>query len=148
MTRGRVDGLVGASRVDERRAARLGLSAAAVVVLVQLGVGAAWSLRNDDPTELDLTRRCLERDKGLTIEATTEDSVAASASGGTLRTVVEGGLVTVSVAGSHAEVERLRAAYATHDDPGRRLDVHGRYVFFWLREPRRGQRQVTYDCAY
>ncbi len=133
---------------DERRAAGLGLIAAVVVVLVQLGVGAAWSLGNDDPTVLDLARQCFERDKGLTVEATRDDPVAASASGGSFRTDVQGGLVTVSVARSQDEVERLLAAYAAHDDPGRRLDVHGRYVYLWLREPQRGQRQVTYDCAY
>ena len=63
-------------------------------------------------------------------------------SGGTLRTVVEGGLVTISVATSQAEVERLaRGLRRAGDDDGARLDVHGRYVVLWLREPTRGQRR-------
>ena len=66
---------------------------------------------------------------------------------GPLRTVVEGGLVTIAIATSEAEAERLRAAY-TAGDPGPRLDVHGRYVALWLRPPSPTQRQVTYDCAY
>jgi hypothetical protein len=134
--------------VTERRAARLGLLGALVVVAAQLTVGAAWSLTHDDPNELALTRRCLEREKGLVVETTTDDPVASSARGGTLRTTVEGGLVTLSVATSEAEAERLRAAYSADGDPGARLDVHGRYVALWLREPSPTQRQVTYDCAY
>ena len=133
--------------MTERRAARLGLVGALVVVLAQLLVASAWSLTHDDPTLLDLTRRCLAREKGLAVEATTDDPVAASAGEGTLRTVVEGGLVTIAIAASEAEAERLRAAYST-GDPGPRLDVHGRYVALWLRPPSPTQRQVTYDCAY
>jgi len=129
------------------RAARLGLAVAVVVVGAQAVVGAAWSLSHDDPTELELTARCLEREKGLTLEETTDDPVAASAHGGTLRTIVEGNLVTLSVATSQAEAERLRAAYAS-SNPGVRLDVRGRYVALWLRDPSRSQRQATYDCAY
>ena len=134
--------------MTERRAARLGLVGALALVAVQLTVGAAWSLTHDDPDELALTRRCLEREKGLFVEATTGDPIASSAGGGTLRTTVEGGLVTLSIATSEAEVERLRAAYTAAGDPGARLDVHGRYVALWLREPSPTQRQVTYDCAY
>ena len=107
-----------------------------------------WSLGHDDPTVLELTRRCLEREKGLTVEPTHGDVVAESARGGSLLTVVEGGLVTVSIATSLAEVERLRNRYVAAGDPGRRLDVRGRYVNLWLRDPTRSQRQVTYDCAY
>ena len=134
--------------MTERRAAGLGLVGALVLVAAQFSVGAAWSLTHDDPDELALTKRCLEREKGLVVESTTGDPVASSARGGTLRTTVEGGLVTLSVATSEAEVERLRAGYAAAGEPGPRLDVHGRYVALWLREPSPTQRQVTYDCAY
>ena len=133
--------------LTDARAARLGLAIAAVLLGAQAVVGAAWSLSHDDPTELALTMRCLEREKGFTIEKTTDDPVAQSARGGTLRAVVEGNLVTLSVATSQAEVERLRAAYAK-GGPGVRLDVRGRYVALWLRDPSRPQRQDTYDCAY
>ena len=134
--------------MTERRAARLGLVGALALVAAQLTVGAAWSLTHDDTDELALTRRCLEREKGLVVEATTDDPVASSAGGGTLRTTVEGGLVTLSIATSEAEVERLRAAAMATGDPGARRDVHGRYVALWLREPSPTQREVTYDCAY
>jgi hypothetical protein len=134
--------------VTERRAARLGLVAALAVVAAQLTVGAAWSLTHDDPTKFELMRGCLVREKGLRIEGTTDDPVASSARGGTLRTSVEGNLVTLSVATSRAEVERLRAAYSAAVDPGIRLDVRGRYLALWLRDPSPTQRQATYDCAY
>jgi hypothetical protein len=134
--------------VTERRAARLGVIVALVFVVAQLGVGAAWSLTHDDLTEVELTRRCFEREKGLVVERTSDDAVAESARGGTMRTIVEGNLVTVSVATSQAEVERLIAAYVAAGDPGARLDVRGRYVNLWLRDPSPTQRQVTYDCAY
>ncbi len=133
--------------MTERRAAQLGLIGALAVVVGQLCVGAAWSLTHDDPTTIELTRRCLERERGFAVEPTSGDAVAESASGGTLRTIVEGNLVTLSVAASLAEVERLRAAYG-ESDPGTRLDVYGRYVNLWLRDPSPTQRQGTYDCAY
>jgi hypothetical protein len=132
-------------RLSDSGAARLGLAAALVLVLAQIVVGAAWSITHDDPTELELTRSCLEREKGFEVQETRGDAVAESAGGGTLRAIVEGGLVTISIATSTAELVRLRTAYA---DAGRRLDVHGRYLALWLREPTRGQRQHTYDCAY
>ena len=133
--------------LTDTRAARLGLAVAAVLVGAQVVVAAGWSLTHDDPTVLELMERCLTREKGLTIEDTTGDSVAQSARGGTLRTIVEGNLVTLSVAASQDEVERLRVGY-TAGDPGQRLDVRGRYVALWLRDPSPTQRQATYDCAY
>jgi hypothetical protein len=129
-------------------AARLGLVVAVVVLGAQAAIGAGWSATHDDPTLLQLTRRCLEREKGFGIEATRSDPIAESARGGTLRAIVEGGLVTLSIANSQAEVGRLVAAYSAGGDLGARLDVHGRYVALWLRAPTRPQRQDTYDCAY
>ena len=133
--------------MTERRAARIGVACALVVILAQLVVASAWSLGHEDPTELALTRQCLEREKGLAV-GSADDSVAASASGGALATVVEGNAVTLSVARSEAEVERLRVAYAAGGDLETRLDLHGRYVALWHRDPSPTQRQVTYDCAY
>jgi hypothetical protein len=134
--------------LTESGVARLGLAAAIVLVLAQVVVGAAWSLTHDDPTELELTSRCLVREKGLAVEPTVGDEIAFSARGGTLRTVIEGGLATISVATSKAEVVRLRLAYEALGVVAPRLEVHGRYVVLWLRDPSPTQRQVTYDCAY
>lgn len=130
-----------------RRAAGLGLAGALTVFLAQLGVGSAWSLTHDDPTYLELTRRCLQREKLLAVEETFGDPVASAASGGTLRTIVEGGLVTIAIASGEPEISRLRDGYAAVEPAGR-LDVHGRYVFLWLRTPSTSKRQTVYDCAY
>lgn len=133
--------------MTERRAARLGVAGALVLVGAQLGVAARWSLTHDDPTFLGLTRRCFEREKRLPVEATSGDPVAASASGGTLRVIVDGALVTIAIASSTREAARLERFYAA-DDPGERLDVLGRYVSLWLRSPSAAQRQQLHDCAY
>jgi len=134
--------------MTERRASRIGIVCALAVILAQVIVASAWSLARDDPTVLELTRRCLEGEKGLTVDAAADDPVAASASGGALRTVIETNPLTLSIARSLAEVERLRAAYLASGTPITRLDVRGRYVALWLRDPSPTQRQVTYDCAY
>lgn len=133
--------------MTERRAARLGLAGALVVGLTQLGIGTTWSLTHEDPTYLELTRRCLEREKLIAVDMTVDDTIAESASGGALQASVQGGLVTISVGRDGAEVTRLGDAYA-QSGTGERLDVHGRYVYLWLRRPLRYQRQTVYDCAY
>ena len=134
--------------MTERRAARLGLAIACLVVVVQLSIGAAWSLTHDDPTPLDLTRRCFEREKGLVVEAAEGDAVAGSASGGALRTSVEGNLLTVAVVRSRRESDQVRGAYIAAGSIGTRLETRGRYVQLWLREPSPTQRQAAYDCEY
>lgn len=134
--------------MTEQRAARLGALVALFAAAAQLVVASGWSLTHDDPTVIERTRQCLEREKGLALEATVDDAVAASASGGTLGTIVESNPVTIMVAASEAEVERLRADYAGLGVPAARLDVHGRYMALWQRDPSPTQRQVTYDCAY
>lgn len=135
--------------MTEVRAARLGLAVAAVAVGVQLAVGAAWSLSHDDPTELELTSRCFAREMLLRVEPTTGDPIASSASGGTLTTVVEGNLVTISLVSSTREAERLRAAYTSLEhDVASRLEVRGRYVRLWHRGPSESQRRVADDCEY
>ena len=60
--------------MTERRAAGLGLFGALVLVAAQFSVGAAWSLTHEDPDELALTKRCLEREKGLVVESTSSGS--------------------------------------------------------------------------
>ncbi|HET6683523.1 MAG TPA: hypothetical protein VFG75_07485 [Gaiella sp.] len=135
--------------LTEARAARLGLLVAVVVVGAQLVVGAAWSLSHDDPTELDLTRRCFSREMALRVEGTTGDPVAAAARGGTLTTIVEGNLVTIAIVTSSGEAERLRAAYlALGGDVESRLEVRGRYVRLWRRPPSPSQRRTAAGCEY
>jgi hypothetical protein len=140
---------VAARPLTDARAARLGLAVAVVLVGAQAVVGAAWSLSHDDPTELELTSRCFTREKLLRVEPTVGDAVASSASGGTLRTVIEGNLLTVAVVSRAQEAERLRERYvAQGGDTAARLEVRGRYVRLWHRVPSDSQRQTADDCEY
>jgi hypothetical protein len=140
---------VAARPLTDARAARLGLAVAVVLVGAQAVVGAAWSLSHDDPTELELTSRCFMREKLLRVEPTVGDAVASSASGGTLRTVIEGNLLTVAVVSRAQEAERLRERYvAQGGDTAARLEVRGRYVRLWHRVPSDSQRQTADDCEY
>ena len=142
------DGGMARGGMTERRAARIGVVCALVVILAQLVVASAWSLGHDDPTELALTRQCLEREKGLAVEARpTTPSRPRRAAARSRRSSRETPSRSASRR-SEAEVERLRSAYSASGDPGTRLDLHGRYVALWHREPSPTQRQVTYDCAY
>lgn len=135
--------------LTDARAARLGLVVGALLVGAQLVVGVAWSLTHDDPTELELTARCFTREMLLQVEPTVGDAIAASASGGTLTTVVEGNLVTIALVSRAGEAERLRAAYlALGGDVGSRLEVRGRYVRLWHRPPSPSQRETADGCEY
>ena len=120
-----------------------------VVLGAQALVGAAWSLSHDDPTDLDLTARCFTREMGTTVEPTTDDEIARSASGGTLTTIVEGNLLTVALVTSAGEAERLRAQYlALGGDVAARLEVRGEYVRLWHRPPSESQRSTANGCEY
>ena len=135
--------------MTDARAARLGLAVAVVVVGAQALVGAAWSLSRDDPTDLDLTAQCFTREMGTSVERTTGDAIAASASGGTLTTVVEGNLLTVALVSSAEEAERLRERYlALGGDVAPRLEVRGEYVRLWHRAPSESQRATANGCEY
>ena len=135
--------------LTDARAARLGLAVAVVLVGAQVLVATGWSLGHDDPTNLELTARCFTREKLLQVEPTRDDPIASSASGGTLTTVVEGNLVTVSLVSHESEAERLREAYlALGGDVESRLEVRGRYVRLWHRPPSATQQQTANDCEY
>ena len=135
--------------LSDARAARLGLAVAVVLAGAQAVVGVGWSVSHDDPTELELTSRCLTREMRLQVEPTVGDPIAGSASGGTLTTVVEGNLVTIAIVTHAREAERLRSAYlAVGGDIGARLEVRGRYVRLWHRPPSGSQRHVADGCEY
>ena len=105
---------------------------------------------HEGPTALELTERCLRREKLL---ATTPaaDPIAATASGGALLTRVDGDAVQVVIASSEAEASALEAAYRrTGRRIDLRLDVRDRVLYVWepVRHPSPTQRQTLYDCWY
>ena len=130
------------------------LRAAFVVVgCLALAETAGWLVYravHEGPTALELTERCLRREKLL---ATTPaaDSIAATASGGALLTRVDGDAVQVVIASSEAEASALEAAYRrTGRRIDLRLDVRDRVLYVWepVRRPSPTQRQTLYDCWY
>ncbi len=135
--------------LTDARAARLGLAVATLVVGSQLTIGAAWSIAHDDPTVLDLTRRCFEQEEALRVEDTVDDAVGATASGGTLTTYVEGNRLTIAIVTSRGEAERLGAAYVSSGGVAEALvEVRGRYVRLWHRAPTPSQQRIATACEY
>lgn len=127
-------------------------------VLVAVFVAAevvGWTVYRSSPhgpSALELTEKCLRREKLLPIEPLEADPVAARAGGGALATRVEGNGVHVAIAKSDGEAAALREDYLR--TAGRRvalrLEVRGRVLYLWeqSRKPTPTQRQTMYDCWY
>ena len=130
------------------------LRAAFVVVgCLALAETAGWLVYRAvhvGPTALELTERCLRREKLL--ETTpAADPIAATAGGGALLTRVGGDVVQVVIASSEEEAAALEAAYRrTGRRIDLRLDVRDRVLYVWepVRRPSPTQRQTLYDCWY
>ena len=124
----------------------------AVLVVAQVGGWLVYRSVHHGPTPLELTEKCLRREKLLPIESTAGDAIAASARGGSLATRVEGNGVHVLIATSDREAAELADEYRR--TAGRRidvrLDVRGRVVYVWEAPspPTATQRQTMYDCWY
>lgn len=123
-----------------------------VIVLVELGGWLVYRSVHHGPTALELTEKCLRREKLLTIESLDGDTIAESARGGALATRVEGNGVHLAIATSDSEAAELAKEYLR--TAGRqidlRLDVHGRVLYVWEapQRPTASQRQTMYDCWY
>ena len=103
------------------------------------------------PTALELTEKCLRREKLLAVDSTRNDPIARTARGGALVTRVEENGVQVAIARTEEEARRLTAAYlAIGRKIELRLDVRGNVVYVWEapRKPSPTQRQTMYDCWY
>ncbi|HEX3291444.1 MAG TPA: hypothetical protein VHR46_08635 [Gaiella sp.] len=143
-------------RLDEQRTAewrylRAAWALVAVLVVVELAGWAVYRSVHHGQTALELTERCLRREKLLPIESLTGDAIARTASGGTLATRVQGNGVQVVIARSGDEAARLAAAYLrTGRKIDLRLDVRDRVLYVWElpQAPSPTQRQTMYDCWY
>lgn len=137
----------------ERRAEwpflRAGVAAAAGLLAAWLVGWGAYELVHEDPTRLELTTRCLTKEKFLPVTGVGNDPVATSASGGSLVTRVEGNGVTLSIAGSDEEAEEIVRSYqAVAGSLTGRLERRGSYVYLWERAASPTQRQAMFDCEY
>lgn len=136
---------------DEWRYLRAACVVVVVLVAAELTGWVVYRSVHDDPTALELTEKCLRREKLLTIESLSGDEIARTARGGTLATRVEGNGVQVVIAKSDEEAARLADAYLQTGRKIRlRLDVRGRVLYVWEmpRVPSPTQRQTMYDCWY
>ena len=126
---------------------RAGLAVVAVLVAAAL---VSWGVQTavyEDPA-FERMQRCLVNEKLVAVEPAT-DPIARSAELGALRTVIETNGVTVSVAASRSGAERLADAYrSVGGDLGARVELRGRTVYLWDREPSPTQRQTLFDCTY
>ncbi len=136
---------------DEWRYLRVACVVVVVLVAAQLTGWLVYRSVHDEPTALELTEKCLRREKLLPIESLSGDEIARTARGGTLATRVEGNGVQVVIAKSDEEAARLADAYLQTGRKIRlRLDVRGRVLYVWEmpRVPSPTQRQTMYDCWY
>jgi hypothetical protein len=133
--------------VTEWRFLRAGFAAVGLLVVAALVGWAVQTARYEDPGFREL-RRCLVEEKGAPVTET-RDPIARSAELGALDTVIETNPVTVAVAGDEQAAERIAANYrAVADDLGPRLELRGRTVYLWEREPSPTQRQALFNCTY
>jgi hypothetical protein len=143
---------VSVAHADEWRYLRAACVVVAVIVVAEITGWLVYRSVHHGPTPLELTAKCLRREKLLPVESAGDDPIAATASGGALATRVEGNGVHVAIATSDREAAELANAYL-HTQGRRielRLDVRGRVVYVWEAptRPTVTQRQTMYDCWY
>ena len=125
---------------------RAGLAAVAVLVVAAL-VGWGIETARYEDRGFDALRRCLIDWKGVTIRPT-QDPIARSADLGAFDTEIETNPVTVSVSSTREQAEEIVVHYtAVGGALGPRLELRGRTVFLWEREPSPTQLQAIIDCT-
>ena len=136
---------------EEWRYVGVALAVVGVLVVAQVAGWLVYRSVHHGPTALELTEKCLRREKLLAVDSARNDPIARTARGGALVTRVEDNGVQVAIARTEEEAQRLAAAYlATGRKIELRLDVRGNVVYVWEapREPSPTQRQTMYDCWY
>jgi hypothetical protein len=104
---------------------------------------------HEETPPLELTVRCLTREKLLDVRPATDDPIAESASRGAIATRVEGLGVHVAIARSESEAERLAGYYeSVASELEGRLEQRGKVVYLWEGVASPTQRQTMYDCFY
>ena len=137
---------------EEWRYLRVAYGLVVLLVIAELAGWAVYRSVHENPTALELTERCLRREKLLPIESIGNEAIATSARGGALATRVKGNGVHVVIAETYDEAAALRRTYLETSGRkiGLRLEVRGRVVYVWeqARRPSPTQRQTMYDCWY
>ena len=128
---------------------RIGVVVASVVLCLQVAGGAVRAAVVDTPSRLELVQRCLV-ERSTPFGAVSGDPVALSASRGALTATVDGNRVTIALAGSESEAQRLVDAYAavaSAEVLRTLLDQRRKVVFLWERAPTASQRDFAYLCT-
>jgi hypothetical protein len=136
---------------DEWRYLRFAYVLVGVVVVAQVVGWIVYRSVHDEPTALELTEKCLRREKLLDVQFGGIDPIAGSARKGALATRVGDNRVVVVIAASDDEAVELADAYlATGRKIELRLDRRVRVIYVWElpREPSSVERQTMYDCWY
>jgi hypothetical protein len=122
-----------------------------VMALVVAADAAAWQLhdrRRPPPGRLESSVNCL-RQNGLSPVVPAADPLARSAGAGSFQTIAEGNGVTVALASSQAEAEKIARYYRSlGGDVRGRLERRIRTVYLWQFPSTPTQRQRLYDCQY
>ena len=136
---------------DEWRYLRVACALVSVLVAAQVVGWFVYRSVHDEPTALELTEKCLRREKLLGVTLAASDPIAGTARGGTLATRVGDNGVVVAIAASDDEAAELADAYlATGRKIELRLDRRDRVIYVWElpRAPSSVERQTMYDCWY
>jgi hypothetical protein len=123
-----------------------------VVLVVMIADVVAWKVHDlvyPRPTRLERTVFCLKDNKGVLATVPAGDPIADSAKAGSLRATIETNRVTLALAKSEGEAEKIERDYrAVGTNLEGRLERRGRSVFLWERVASPTQRQGMYDCQY
>ena len=95
----------------ERRWIRIGVVVATALLCLQLAAGVVRRSVSDVPSRLELVQTCLV-ERSTPFASVSDDLIARSATRGSLRTRVDGNGLTIALAGSESEAQRLVDAYA------------------------------------
>ena len=133
----------------EWRYLRRALVAIAAVLALEVAGWLVHRAVHEETPPLELTARCLTREKMLEVQPTTNDPIAATASSGSVATRVEGNGVHVAITGSKSEAERLFGYYTSvGGELTGKLEQRGKVVYLWEGVATPTQRQTMYDCFY
>jgi hypothetical protein len=125
------------------------LVALAALLLLQIAGWLVYRSVHEETPPLELTVRCLTREKLLELGPATGDPIAASAGGGWIATRVEGNGVHVAIARSTSEADRIVELYQTvAGELAGKLERRGKVVYLWEGVASPTQRQTMYDCHY
>lgn len=133
----------------EWRYLRRALVALAALVVLQIAGWLVYRSVHEETPPLELTVRCLTREKLLELGPTTGDPIAASAGEGWVATRVEGNGVHAAIARSTSEAERIVELYqSVAGELAGKLERRGKVVYLWEGVASPTQRQTMYDCHY